>query len=86
MTNRLLCSGSDAKVVSVSVLLAVVDFRSHCLLRRCGLNKGLRIFQTRGGVEGCVERGVEECVEEGVEECVGDRLNVRRVVIGRFLT
>ena len=78
MTNRPLCSGSDAKVVSDSVLLAVVDFRSHCLLRRCGLDKVLRIFQTRGGVEGCVGRGFEECVEERV----GDR----RVVIGRFLT
>lgn len=86
MTNRPLCSDSDAKVVSDSVLLAVVDFRSHCLLRRCGLDKGLRVFQTRGGVEGCVERGVEEYVEEGVEECVDDRLNVRGVVIGRFLT
>lgn len=85
MTNRPLCSGSDAKIVSDSVLLAVVDFRSHCLLRRCGLDKGLRIFQT-GGVEGCVGWGVEGCAEEDVEECVGDRLNVRGVVIGRFLT
>lgn len=86
VTNRPLCSGSDAKVVGDLVLLAVVDFRSHCLLHRRGLDEGLRIFRTRGGVEGNVGGGVEGCVEEGVEEGVGDRLNVRRVVIGRFLT
>lgn len=51
VTNRPLYSDSDAKVVGDSVLLAVVDFRSHCLLRRCRLDKGLRIFRTRGGVE-----------------------------------
>lgn len=86
VTNRPLYSDSDAKVVGDSVLLAVVDFRSHCLLRRHRLDEGLRIFRTRGGVERCVGGGVEACVEEGVEEGVGDRLNVRRVVIGRFLT